>query len=139
MEHFNLLDQYPQKSIHFFLPLLMPSSFMGSVASDSLRLRELQPAGLPCPLDSPGNDTGAGCHFILQGMFSTQGSNPCLLWPLYWQANSFLLATWEALPSVFILPQTFSELKHTAAPQEPEGTGSPGHSTPAVMQLSGGQ
>ena len=28
---------------------------------------------------SPGQDTGMGCHFLLQGIFPTQGSNPCLL------------------------------------------------------------
>ena len=27
----------------------------------------------------PGKDTGVGCHFLLQGIFPTQGSNPGLL------------------------------------------------------------
>ena len=27
----------------------------------------------------PGNNTGVGCHFLLQGIFLTQGSNPGLL------------------------------------------------------------
>ena len=35
--------------------------------------------GLLCPWDSPGKDTGVGCHFLLQGIFLTQGSNPGLL------------------------------------------------------------
>ena len=26
--------------------------------------------------DSPGKNTGVGCHALLQGIFSTQGSNP---------------------------------------------------------------
>ena len=26
----------------------------------------------------PGNSTGVGCHFLLQGIFPTQESNPCL-------------------------------------------------------------
>ena len=34
----------------------------------------------------PGRNTGVGCHFLLQGTFPTQGSNPCLL---HWQADSF--------------------------------------------------
>ena len=41
-------------------------------------------SGLPCP--SPGKNTGAGCHALLQGIFQTQGSNPGLLhcrWILY--------------------------------------------------------
>ena len=37
------------------------------------------PARLLCPLDSPGKNPGVGCHFLLQGIFLTQGSNPSLL------------------------------------------------------------
>ena len=39
----------------------------------------LLPARLLCPWDSPGKNTGVGCHFLLQGNFSTQGWNPALL------------------------------------------------------------
>jgi len=35
-----------------------------------------------CPWDSSGNITGVGCHFLLQGIFSTQGSNLGLHWQL---------------------------------------------------------
>ena len=28
--------------------------------------------------DSPGKNTGVGCHVLLQGVFPTQGSNPGL-------------------------------------------------------------
>ena len=34
--------------------------------SDSLRPRELQPTRLLHPWDSPGKNTGVGCHFLLQ-------------------------------------------------------------------------
>ena len=40
---------------------------------------------LLCPWDSPGKNTGASCHFLLQGIFPTQRSNPHLL---HWQADS---------------------------------------------------
>ena len=30
---------------------------------------------LLCPWDFPGKSTGVGCHFLLQGIFPTQGSN----------------------------------------------------------------
>ena len=33
-----------------------------------------------------------GCHALLQGIFPTQGSNPCLLHLLHWQAGSLPLA-----------------------------------------------
>ena len=32
-----------------------------------------------CPWDSPGKNTGVGCHFLLQGIFLTQEWNPGLL------------------------------------------------------------
>ena len=44
------------------------------------------PAGLLCPWDSPGKNTGVCCHALLQGIFWTQGSNLQLLhcrWVLY--------------------------------------------------------
>ena len=38
----------------------------------------LQPPRLLSPWDSPGENTGAGSHSLLQGIFLTQGSNPGL-------------------------------------------------------------
>ena len=38
---------------------------------------------LLCPWDSPGKNTGVGCHFLLQGIFPIQGLNPNLLCPLH--------------------------------------------------------
>ena len=38
----------------------------------------LKPARLLCPWASPGNNTGMGCHALLQGIFPTQGLNPGL-------------------------------------------------------------
>ena len=48
------------------------------------------PARLLCPWDFPGKNTGAGCHFQLQGTFLTQRSNPRLLLLLHWEAGSLL-------------------------------------------------
>ena len=63
----------------------------------TLRARGLQ-ARLLCPGDSPGKNTGVGCHALLQGIFPTQGLNPGLLhvscidrWVLYH------CASWESL------------------------------------------
>ena len=39
---------------------------VASVVSDSVRLHRQQPTRLTCPWDSPGNNTGVGCHFLLQ-------------------------------------------------------------------------
>ena len=51
----------------------------------------MQPDRLLCPWDSPGKNTGEGFHFLLQGIFLTQGSNPCLLSLLHWVVGSLLL------------------------------------------------
>ena len=37
-----------------------------SVVSDSVQPHRRQPTRLPCPWDSPGKNTGVGCHFLLQ-------------------------------------------------------------------------
>ena len=39
----------------------------------------MEPARLLCPWNSPGRNTGVGCHALLQGIFLTQGLNPGLL------------------------------------------------------------
>ena len=44
----------------------------------TLQTHVLQPARLLCPWDSPGKSTGVGYHFLLQGIFPTQGPNPGL-------------------------------------------------------------
>ena len=47
-----------------------------SVLSDSL---QLEPARLLCPWNFPGKNTGMGCHFLLQGIFSNPGiGNSCV-------------------------------------------------------------
>ena len=38
------------------------------VVSDSVRPHRQQPTKLPRPRDSPGKNTGVGCHFLLQCM-----------------------------------------------------------------------
>ena len=47
---------------------------------------------LPCSRDSPGTNTGLGCHALLPGIFPTPGSNPRLLHLLNGQASSLPLA-----------------------------------------------
>ena len=45
----------------------------------------------PLSMAFSGKNTGAGCHFLLQGIFPTQGLNPHLLHLLHWQADSLPL------------------------------------------------
>ena len=61
--------------------------------------KSLQPHGLYstrrlCPEDFPGKNTGVGCHFLLQGIFPTQGSNPRLLCLLHCWWIPHLLSHW---------------------------------------------
>ena len=42
--------------------------YVTSVVSDSVRPHRRQPTRLPRPWDSPGKNTGVGCHFLLQCM-----------------------------------------------------------------------
>ena len=51
---------------------------VASVVSQSLWPSGLWPIRLFCPWDSSGKNTGMGCHALLQQIFLTQGSNPCL-------------------------------------------------------------
>ena len=54
-----------------------------------------------------GKNTGVDFHFLLQGIFPTQGSNPHLLHLLHWQASSLPLAPHEKPPTT-ILPCSYA-------------------------------
>ena len=69
------------------------------VMSNSLRPHELYPIRLLCPWGFPGKNTGVGCHFLLQGIFSTQELNLHLhcKWILYhWATRE---ASYEYIPA----------------------------------------
>ena len=61
---------------------------------------------------------GAGCHFLLQGIFLTQGSNLCLLCLLHWQVGSlwlmprgkplYLFKSWQMLQNSFRFSVNFT-------------------------------
>ena len=58
------------------------SSVLHLVFATLCNLLGLEPTRLHCLWDFSGRNTGVGCHFLLQGIFLTQGSNPqplCLL------------------------------------------------------------
>ena len=51
----------------------------------------------------PGKNTGLGCHSLLQGIFLTQGSNPCLWHLLHWQVSSSPLRHLESPTELYLL------------------------------------
>ena len=60
----------------------------------------LEPTRLLCPWNFSVKNTGVDCHFLLQGIFLTQRSNPCLL---CWQVDSLSLShlgsqQWHSTP-----------------------------------------
>ena len=57
------------------------------------------------PWDSPGKSTGMGCYFLLQGIFLTQWSNPCLLYLLHCRQIPWL--SYEGSPNKEINVITF--------------------------------
>ena len=68
------------------------------------------PARLLCPWDSPGKDTGVGCHFLLQGLESRPKS---LLWfqGLTWSpAAPHPLLFWPITPLSAQAPALFASL-----------------------------
>ena len=46
--------------------VIRPAAAVASVVSNSVWLHRWQPTRLPRPWDSPGKNTGVGCHFLLQ-------------------------------------------------------------------------
>ena len=77
------------------------------------RVRLLRPRGLYSPWNSLGQNTGVGCHFLLQGIFPTQGSNPGLLncrWILYHLSQKSMFGFFFQLMrihSLYIHPNVF--------------------------------
>ena len=80
---------------HFLLQCMKvkSGSEVASVVSDSVQPHRRQPTRLPRPWDSPGKNTGAGCHFLLRGISLAQGLNLCLQ---HWQA--FFIAEPPGMP-----------------------------------------
>ena len=61
-----------------------------SVVSDSGPIGS-SPPGFSVHGDCPGKNTRVGGHALLQGIFLTQGFNPCLSCILHWQEGSLPL------------------------------------------------
>ena len=77
----------PPSKIHW-ISTICQALCEASVMSTCLQHYGLLPCRIFCPWDSPGKNTGVGCHALLQRIFLTQGLNPCLLCLLHLQMNS---------------------------------------------------
>ena len=96
--------------------------------SDSVRPHRRQPTRLPRSWDSPGKNTGVGCHFFLQRIFPTQGSNPCLL---HWQEDSLPLCHLRSPEYALLLLQ----LSHVSRVRlcDPIDGSPPGSPVPGIL------
>ena len=68
--------------VSLFLLLIFPMGWMCLVTQLCLTLWDPMDYSLPGSSvhgDSPGKNTGLGCHVLIQGIFPTQGLNPGLL------------------------------------------------------------
>ena len=72
----------PGSSIYgiFQARVLEWGAIVSSVMSNSLQPHGLWPSRILCLWDFPGKNARVGCHFLLQRIFLTQGSNPGLLY-----------------------------------------------------------
>ena len=89
----------PEKShiSHFKCSVITCDCVHAQLLQSCLTLYDpMEPSRLLCPWDFPGNNNGVGCHFLLQGIFLTQGSKPCLLRLLYCRQILYHRATREA-------------------------------------------
>ena len=77
--------------------------FNHPVMSDSLRPHGLQPTMLLCLWDLPGKNTRVDCHFLIWGIFPTQGWNPHLLCLLHRRQIIYTLSHWRSPPSISLL------------------------------------
>ena len=74
-----------------FMTLIKPCCcccYVASVVSNSVQPHRQQLSRLPCPWDSPGKNTGAGCHYLLQCMeVKVKSLRPVRLLATSWTAS----------------------------------------------------
>ena len=64
----NAVVTWSDWNVHTSLLLLLLLSRFSCVRLCASQTHRWQPTRLPHPWDSPGKNTGVGCHFLLQGM-----------------------------------------------------------------------
>ena len=82
------------------------------------------PPGSSVHGDSLGKNTGVGCHFLLQGIFPTQGSNPwptvVEVWsPNHWTTKKFPVLLLSPVPSNKYLLKEQALTSLTNSPSNP--------------------
>ena len=91
--------------------MLSESNTCCSVAQScpTLQPQGLQPTRLLWQQGFPGKNTGVGCHFLLQGIFPTQGSNPYLCVSCIGRWIVYHWTTGDTLKVIFAKPLRVGE------------------------------
>ena len=85
-----------------------------AAAQSSLTLCDPITCQLLCPWNFPGKNPAVGCHFLLQGIFLTQGLNLCLLhWGQVFTSEPLLLLSHFSRVWLCVTPETAA---HQAPP-----------------------
>ena len=90
-KHSNLTSVFGEVCIHTHTHMCVLSHF--SLLCHSVDYSQLGYS----PQDSPGKNNGVGFHALLQGIFSTQGSNPHLLRLLCCRQILYFIYMWVSL------------------------------------------
>ena len=80
------LPKTPPKILSYQAPVLSCSAVSNNLGHPCTVINWLF-----CPCNFPGKNSGVDCHFLLQGIFPTQGSNLHLLGLLHWHMDSLPL------------------------------------------------
>ena len=108
---------------------------------DSLWSHGLQPTGFLCPWNSPGKNTGMGCHTLLQELFPTQGLNLGLTHcrqTLYWVTREDLSMRFQyhnVTLKIFIFEKERKTTEENQG-QAPDGCLIPPHHTPTPQRVT---
>ena len=78
-EVFSLLNYVPQEINIGYIHGMLCSCLVAQLCPTLCDPVDCSPPGSSIHGDSPGKNTGVGCHALLQGIFPTQRSNPGLL------------------------------------------------------------
>ena len=100
---------WPESVVHTRILLCVCSVTSDSVISWTVAHQDL------CPWNFPGKNTGVGCYCLLQGIFLTQGLNPCLLSLLHCRRILYHWTTKEVPQILLIVP-----IKPPKAPSLPD-------------------
>ena len=102
----NYFNVFISQLFHLHIQPCCSYCLVSKLCLTRLRPHGVLPARLLCPWNFPGKNTRVGCHFLLQGIFLTQGSNAHFL---HCQEDSLPLSHQESPHSIPI--STYNTVK----------------------------